>query len=188
MRFGLIFSILLHAIVLGLFIITIKRMPLLNETPDIPVEVTTVAELANVKAASKLQEPKEAPAPAPTPAPPPQQAAPPEEAPPAPAPPLPSETKPKQAPKEQPKPEAEPKARPAPPTAEKQSGPITPAMSSTRTSATEPRRLPSRCGSSWASARRGKCSSPWGTGLCTWEPTSGSAISRRPGRSHGCRV
>jgi len=120
MRFGLIFSILLHAIVLGLFIITIKRMPLLNETPDIPVEVTTVAELANVKAASKLQEPKEAPAPAPTPAPPPQQAAPPEEAPPAPAPPLPSETKPKQAPKEQPKPEAEPKARPAPPTAEKQ--------------------------------------------------------------------
>ena len=88
MRFGLIFSILLHAIVLGFLIITIKRMPPLTETPDIPVEVTTVAEMANVKAASKEQEQKETPAPAPTPAPPPPQSAPQqEEAPPSPAPP-----------------------------------------------------------------------------------------------------
>jgi len=121
MRFGLIFSILLHALVLAAFIITIKRMPLLAETPDIPVEVTTVAELANVKAASKLQEQKETPAPTPTPAPPPPQQSAQAENPPAPIPPAPAEPTPapKVTPKEPPKPEVEPKSRPTPPTPDK---------------------------------------------------------------------
>lgn len=123
MRFGLIFSILLHAIVLGFLIITIQRLPILTQTQDIPVEVTTVAEVANVKAASKEAQPKEEkPAPAPTPAPPPPQN-PPEAAPPMPQA-APAETKPKPqetAEKEKPKPQPEvkPQSKPAPPNPEK---------------------------------------------------------------------
>ena len=118
MRFGLIFSILLHAIVLGFLIITIQRLPTLTVTQDIPVEVTTVAEVANVKAASKEQPKEEKPAPAPTPAPPPPQN-PPEAAPPMPEA-VPAETKPKPqetAEKEKPKPppEVQPKSKPSPP-------------------------------------------------------------------------
>lgn len=122
MRLGLIFSILLHAIVLGFFIISIQRLPLLTQTPDIPVEVTTVAEMANVKAASKEKQEEEKPAPAPTPAPPPPQN-PPEQAPPLPdaapaeAPPKPKDVAEKDKPK--PKPEVQPKAKPTPPNPEK---------------------------------------------------------------------
>jgi len=125
MRLGLVFSILLHAIILAFAVITIERAtPWLENQPDIPVEVVTVAEKANVKAATPEAKPEQQPpAPAPAPAPQPTQLA--QAEPPMPKPDLAEpepapQAKPMEQPKEQPKPEPVPQSRPAPKKGDKQ--------------------------------------------------------------------
>jgi outer membrane biosynthesis protein TonB len=121
MRFGLVISILLHAAVLALAVITFTRsMPPLDIPQQVPVDVVTMADKVNVKAQTKEAEklPEKPPAPKPEPMPPP--APPPEPAPPSV--PEPKFTVAEPAPSAKPKDkkpekvaEVEPQARPTPP-------------------------------------------------------------------------
>jgi outer membrane biosynthesis protein TonB len=116
MRFGLAFSILLHAMVVGIAAVTIIRVvPIPLPQEEIPAEIVDVAEKTNVKAqAPKEEKPEEKPEPEATP--PPQsepKAAPPTNNPDEAA--LEPEEKPDQKKPEPPKPQA----RPKPPTEEK---------------------------------------------------------------------
>ena len=120
MRFGLILSIALHAVVIAMLIITIRTsMPLLSETPDIPVEVVDLAPEANVRAATPETKPEEiAPTPAPAAAP---QTAPPPEAEPEPEPEAVAapEPKPDEKPETPKPPDVKPQQRPKPKAPEK---------------------------------------------------------------------